>query len=128
MNHITLIGRATRDATINYTQDGTPVAGFALAVDRRFGKKPDGSKIADFFNIVAWRKLGELAGQYVKKGLRYAIAGEVNIRQYEDSSGNLRTSVDVIADEIKFLDYAKDKPAEDSMGTEVHPDDDSIPF
>jgi len=127
MNRIVLIGRATRDATLRETQDGTPVAGFALAVDRRFGKKQDGSKIADFFNVVAWRKLAEIAGEHVKKGRRYAVAGEVNVRQYEDNSGNQRTSVDVVADEITFLDYAKDKAAEDSMGHEVEPDDD-IPF
>lgn len=127
MNRIVLIGRATRDAELRFTADGTPVANFALAVDRRFGKKPDGSKIADFFNITAWRKLAELAGQYVRKGLRYAIAGEVNIRRYEDSAGNERISVDVVADEITFLGYAKGK-AEDQMGTEVHPDEDELPF
>lgn len=122
MNRIVLIGRATKDPALNYTQDGTPVAGFGLAVDRRFGKKPDGSKIADFFNIVAWRKLGELAGQYVKKGLRYAVAGEVNIRPYKDRDGNDRISVDVVADEIQFLERPK-QAAEDEMGHEVQDDD-----
>lgn len=67
MNHVTLIGRLTKDVDTRYTQSGKAVAMFTLAVDR-VGKGPNGEKQADFIPCVVWDKQAEIAGKYLAKG------------------------------------------------------------
>ena len=102
LNNVILIGNLTRDPEIRFIQDGTPVANFGIAVNRN--KKKDGSDGGvDFFNIVAWRRQAELCGDYISKGSSVCIYGKLQSRSWEQD-GNKRTTVEVVADQVIFLD------------------------
>jgi single-strand DNA-binding protein len=115
MNTIILIGRLTRDPELRYTQQGTPVASFTLAVDRPF-TNAQGQKDADFIDCVAWRKLGETVGNHLSKGRLVAVEGRLQIRSYEAQDGTKRRAAEVVADSVQFLDSRK-TPAGDIPAT-----------
>lgn len=102
LNHITLQGRFTRDPELRYTQSGTPVASFTLAVDRDIANKDTGEKGCDFVDIVAWRQTGEFAAKYFTKGSTAIVSGRLQIRDWQDKEGNKRRSAEVVADNIYF--------------------------
>lgn len=101
LNHITLMGRLTRDPELRYTQSGTPVASFTLAVDRDF-KGPDGETETDFIDCVAWRKTGEFVSKYFTKGMLAVASGRLQIRDWTDRDGNKRRNAEVVADAVYF--------------------------
>lgn len=102
MNKVMLIGNLTRDPELTQTSSGINICRFAIAVTRRFANQ-DGERETDFFNITAWRQLGELCHKYLKKGNKVCIVGSIQIRQYEGNDGVKRSSVDIIADDVEFL-------------------------
>ena len=99
MNKVFLIGNLTRDPELTETSSGAPLCRFGLAVNRR----TNGVEQADFYNVTAFRYLAETIAKYKKKGDRVAIVGDIQIRNYEDNTGARRTAVDVIAEDIEFL-------------------------
>ncbi|MGE4483955.1 MAG: single-stranded DNA-binding protein [Oscillospiraceae bacterium] len=113
LNHITLMGRLTRDPELRRTQTGTPVASFSLAVDRDFGAK-DGDKQTDFIDIVAWRSTAEFVSKYFAKGRMAVVSGRLQIRDWTDRDGGKRRSAEVIADNVYFGDSKKDRESGDS--------------
>lgn len=147
MNKVILIGRLTRDPELRYTTTGKAVANFALAVDRQF-KNANGEREADFINIVVWGKIAEVCANNLGKGRLVAIDGRLQIRNYEDNNGNKRYVSEVVANEVRFLDWPKDKdqgqgnrPNQGSAGAPQGPsgvpdnfdlppafDEDDIPF
>ena len=102
LNHITLMGRLTRDPELRYTSSGTPVASFSLAVDRDFAPKDGGEKQTDFIDCVAWRQTGEFVSKYFQKGSMAAVKGRLQIRDWQDKEGNKRRSAEVVVDNIYF--------------------------
>ena len=102
LNHITLMGRLTRDPELRYTQSGTPVASFSLAVDRDYGSRDGGERQTDFINVVAWRQTAEFVTRYFRKSSMIAIQGSIQTRNYEDKNGNKRTAVEIVADRASF--------------------------
>jgi len=128
MNKVILIGRLTADPNLRYTQNGTPVTTFTLAVDKPFADK-DGKRGADFIDIVAWRKLAEVVAQNITKGRLVAVEGRLQIRSYNDQNGIRRKVAEVIANEVKFLDRPKQEqtsePEEPGWGD---PEFDEVPF
>ena len=101
LNCVTLIGRLTADPELRTTTSGKSVATFRIAVDRAY-TKPGEQKQADFINIVAWESSANFVTRYFTKGSMIAIRGEIQTRNYEDSSGNKRTAFEVIAREVRF--------------------------
>ena len=101
LNHITLMGRLTRDPELRYTSSGIPVASFSLAVDRDFAQKGE-EKQTDFIDIVAWRQTGEFVSKYFTKGSMAVVSGRLQIRDWQDKDGNRRRSAEVVADNIYF--------------------------
>ena len=101
MNKVFLIGNLTRDPETRTTQSGTTVCSFTIAVNRRM--KQDGQQETDFFNIVAWRQLGELCQKYLSKGRKCAVTGRIQTRSYEAKDGSKRTAWDIVAEEVEFL-------------------------
>lgn len=102
---ITLVGSLGKDPSMRYTPSGVPVASFSLAVNRP-QKQEDGSykDIAIWFNVTAWRKQAETVSQYLTKGSKVLIVGEMEeARPFTDKSGNNRASLEVTAHTIKFL-------------------------
>ena len=102
MNKVFLIGNLTRDPELSETQSGVAVCRFGIAVNRRSGTS-DGERKADFYNVTAWRGLGETVARYAKKGNKVAVIGNIELRTYEDREGTERMSVDVIAQDVEFL-------------------------
>lgn len=102
MNKVFLIGNLTRDPEVTTTASGVNVCRFAIAVNRGYASA-DGERQTDFFNVTAWRDLGDRVAQYQKKGNKVAVTGSIQIRNYEDNQGVKRTAVDIIAQDVEFL-------------------------
>ena len=98
LNHITIMGRLTRDPELRRTGSGTAVASFTLAVDRDFGKNENGERETDFIDCVAWRQTGEFVSKYFTKGRMAVVSGRLQIRGWTDKDGNKRRSAEVVAE------------------------------
>ena len=102
LNHITIMGRLTRDPELRYTQSQTPVASFTLAVDRDFGSRDGGEKQTDFIDCVAWRQTAEFVSKYFTKGSMAVVSGRLQIRDWTDRDGGKRRSAEVVVDNMYF--------------------------
>ena len=102
LNHITIMGRLTRDPELRYTQSQTPVASFTLAVDRDFASRDGGERQTDFIDCVAWRQSAEFVNKYFSKGSMAVVAGRLQIRDWNDRDGNKRRSAEVVVENIYF--------------------------
>jgi len=98
LNRVILIGRLTRDPELRYTQQGTAVARFTLAINRKFKREE-----TDFIDIVVWQKQAENCAQYLTKGQLAMVEGRLQVRNYEGQDGQKRKAVEVVADDVKFL-------------------------
>lgn len=100
INQVILMGRLTRDPEQRTTQTGKTIASFSIAVDR--GGQDDA---ADFFDVTAWEKLGELVMQYLGKGRRVLVQGRLRQDSWDDKeTGKKRSRVEVTATDVTFLD------------------------
>lgn len=102
MNKAILIGNLTRDPELRSTASGVNVCTFSIAVNRRYSKD-QGEKVADYFNIVAWRQLGELCGKFLTKGRKVCVTGEIQNRSYDAKDGAKRYITEIIAEDVEFL-------------------------
>ena len=102
MNKIILIGRLTADPALKYTQSGTAVCTFNLAVNRRFTNQ-NGEREADFINCQAWQKTAEFVANYFKKGQQMALEGRLQVRSYDGNDGQKRWVTEVVAEQIEFV-------------------------
>ena len=140
MNKVFLIGNLTRDPELSETSGGVSVCHFGIAVNRSYSSQ-DGDRQTDFFNVTAWRGLADNVARYTKKGSKVAVSGSVQIRNYEDNQGNRRTAVDIIAQDVEFLNtrsqsddfYDAPAPANSGEGRkkpalQTFDDDGDIPF
>lgn len=130
MNKVFLVGNLTRDPELSTVgANNTSVCRFGIAVNRRLS---GGNQETDFYNITVWRALGENCAKFIKKGSKVAICGDIQIRNYEDKEGNKRTSVEVTATDIEFLNRKDDNPSssyDQTNNVEMKPiADDSLPF
>ena len=136
MNKVILIGNLTRDPELTEVAGGVPLCRFAIAVNRNYGSSDD--RKTDFFNIVAWRGLGETVARFAKKGNKVAVVGSIELRSYEDSQGIKRTGVDIVAQDVEFLtpkgsqDSYAEAPSSSENGKraslQAFDDDGDIPF
>jgi single-strand DNA-binding protein len=102
INQVILMGRLTRDPEVRTTSTGKTITSFSLAVDR--GGQEDA---ADFFDVTAWEKLGELVAQYLSKGRRCLVQGRLRQDSWDDKeTGKKRSKVEVVATDVTFLDSA----------------------
>lgn len=100
LNHITIMGRLTRDVELRRTGSGVAVASFTVAVDRDYSK--DSEKETDFIDCVAWRQTGEFVSKHFKKGSMIVVSGRLQIRSWNDKDGNKRRTAEVVADNVYF--------------------------
>jgi len=108
INQVILMGRLTRDPEVRTTSTGKTITSFSIAVDR--GGQEDA---ADFFDVTAWEKLGELVSQYLSKGRRCLVQGRLRQDSWDDKeTGKKRSKVEVVATDVTFLDG----PSGDSQG------------
>ena len=139
MNKVFLIGNLTRDPELTETNGGIKICRFSIAVNRNYSGS-DGERKTDFFNVVAWRALAETVARYTKKGIKVAVSGSIELRNYEDSQGVKRTGVDIVAQDVEFLtpkgnggdDFDSPSPAPSRGGQKPQlppfDDDSDIPF
>ena len=116
LNHITIMGRLTRDPELRRTGSGVAVASFTLAVDRDFGKNDNGERETDFIDCVAWRQTGEFVSKYFTKGRMAVVSGRLQIRSWTDKEGNKRRTAEVVADNVYFGDSKRDGDSGSSYG------------
>lgn len=102
LNKVIIMGRLGRDPEVKYTQSGTKVASFSLAVDRDFKDKATGARGTDWVDVVAWRQTAEFAAKYFRKGQMAVVEGRLQVRDYVDREGGKRRAVEVVADQIYF--------------------------
>ncbi len=132
LNRIILIGRLTEDPELKYTPNGAAVVNFSIAVERPFVTR-EGKRETDFVDIVAWRKLAETVANNLGKGRLVAVEGRLQIRSYENQEGQRRKVAEVVADNVRFLDWPKDKQnsnseSSDELGSELSDSEDDLPF
>ena len=116
LNHITIMGRLTRDPELRRTGSGVAVASFTVAVDRDFGGRDGGEKETDFIDCVAWRQTGEFVSKYFTKGRMIVVSGRLQIRSWTDKDGNKRRTAEVVADNCYFGDSKRDSDSGSAYG------------
>lgn len=126
LNHIVIMGRLTAAPELRYTQQNTPVASFALAVDRDF-QSGGSEKQTDFIPCVAWRGTAEFVSKYFTKGSMAVVSGRLQLRDWTDKDGNKRRTAEVVADNIYFGESKKRDASPDVQFEEI-PDDGELPF
>lgn len=114
MNKLIIIGNLTRDVELRTTQSGKSVANFTLAVNRR--AKPGEKAEADFFRVSVWDKQVETCQKYLAKGRKVCVIGSVSVSTYNANDGSTRATLEVFAQDVEFLDSAK----QDAPQTEAH--------
>ena len=132
LNKIILIGRLTRDPELRYSANGVGVATFTLAVDRPY-KNQQGERETDFIRTVVWQKLAEVCANNLRKGRLVAVEGRLQVRSYDDADGNKRQISEVVAENVRFLDWPKDGNRQDNASIEDNVNDvfggaDDLPF
>ena len=112
LNTIVVIGRLTHDPELRYTQQGTAVTNFSVAVDRpQFNKEKE--KEVDFIPVVVWANLAEVVAEHLQKGRLVAVQGRLQLRSYDNNDGQKVRVAEIVADNVRFLDYAKESADEE---------------
>ena len=139
LNKVLLIGRLGADPELRYTADGVPVATFNVATSESY-KDKSGTKQekTEWHRVVAWRKLGEIAGEYLKKGKLVYIEGKIQSREFEGKDGIKRKTFEIIASDMRMLGAAGEgrtsgeerKPYANHNGDDefVHEVEDDVPM
>ena len=134
VNKVILIGRLGRDPELRYTQGGQAVANFTLATNERFANKSgEQQERTEWHRIVAWGKTGELCAQYLSKGRSVYIEGRLQTRDWEDKEGQKRSTTEIVAQNVTFLDSARTAASggaspEPQREPATPPASDEIPF
>lgn len=111
LNQILLIGRAGNDPEMRYTPSGTPVTSFSLAVNNnRRDQNGEWVEETEWFRVTAWERQAESVNQYLAKGRRVFVDGRLSTRQYTSNSGEARTSLEVRAFKVVYLDSPGGEP------------------
>jgi single-strand DNA-binding protein len=111
-NKVILMGNLTRDPEIRYAPNGTPVANFGLAVNRRYRQGEDMREDVCFIDIVIFGKQAETCGQYLSKGQGALIEGRLQMRKFETKEGQKVTKHEVVAENVRFLSKRQDHGAD----------------
>jgi single-strand DNA-binding protein len=140
INKAIIVGRLGRDPEMRYTPDGTAVANFSVATSEEWKDKNSGEKKerTEWHRIVAWRRLGEICGEYLSKGRQVYVEGKLQTRSWEQD-GVTRYSTEIVATDVQFLggrdDAGGGRPARSQPADKGYPEppiantrDDDIPF
>lgn len=122
VNKVILIGNLGADPEVRYTPDGVPVVNFNLATSESWTDRNSGEKQerTEWHRLVLWRKLAEIAGQYLKKGSKIFVEGKLQTRSWEDQSGQKRYTTEVVVNDMQFLDSRSDGTG-GGMGRDLGP-------
>jgi len=116
LNKVMLIGNLGRDPEIRSTPSGTQVANFTLATTENFtDRSGNRTSRTEWHRIVAWGRLAEICGQYLRKGKQVYIEGRIQTRQWEDQQGQRRTTTEIVATNMIMLGRANGEPVQDTQ-------------
>lgn len=119
-NRVILVGNLTRDPETRFTPNGTAVANFGIATNRKYGDKEE----TFFGEVTAWGKLAETCGEYLHKGSKALIDGRLTTESWDDKeTGHKKSKTRIVAENVRFMDS---KPKSDRHEEPV--DDSEIPF
>jgi single-strand DNA-binding protein len=135
LNKVMLIGNLGKDPELRYTSSGTAVANFSMATSSSY-KDQDGNiqERTEWHNIVAWKKLAEITGEYLHKGAKVYVEGQLQTRSYDDKNGVKRYTTEVKIDNLIFLDSRNsdktqaESPRGQANSTPAAQKDDDLPF
>lgn len=135
LNRCEFIGRLGQDPEVNHTASGDAVCNFSVACSERWkDKQGQKQERTEWVRIVAWRKLAEICGEYLKKGSQVYIAGKMQTRKWQDQSGQDRYTTEIVADQMQMLGRVNDggdgqqRPQEQQPAPADNFDDSQIPF
>ena len=113
MNNVVLVGRLYNNPVVTYTQNGTSIAKFGVAVDRRF--KQEGGQTADFLNVISFGKTGEFVEKWFHKGDPIALTGRIQTGSYTKQDGTKVYTTDIVAEAVEFVPKQSnhEQPAEE---------------
>ncbi|MEK6814087.1 MAG: single-stranded DNA-binding protein [Nitrospirota bacterium] len=129
-NKVILMGNLTRDPEVRFTPQGTPVANFSVAVNRKYKQGDELKEEVGFFDVVVFGKQAENCGQYLAKGRSVLVEGRLQQRRWETDDGQKRSKVEVVAQSVQFLS----PPGGGRGGAESAPEsaegaaDEEVPF
>ena len=105
VNKIILLGRVGQDPELKYTPSGTAVCNFSLATSERWNDKNTGEKVekTEWHRVVAFQRLAEIMGEYLKKGSQVYIEGRLQTRKWQDQNGQDRYTTEVVANDMQML-------------------------
>ena len=120
VNKAILIGRLGKDPEVRYTPDGTMVTTFRIATDEQW-KDKNGEKVqrTEWHQIVTYRKLAEICGNYLVKGKLVFIEGRIQTRNWEDKEGVKRYTTEIVATDMKMLDSKGQTKSGDDANSEA---------
>lgn len=134
LNKVILIGRLGRDPETRFMANGEAVCNFSVATSEKYtDKNGQRQEATEWHNVTMYRKLAEIAGQYLTKGSQVYIEGKIKSRKYTDKNGVERTAYDIIANELKMLGGNAQTPAQKPQQAQTQAQaqediDDDIPF
>lgn len=116
LNKVILIGRIVKDVELRHTPSGVAVASFDIANNKTYTQNGEKKEQVSYISCVAWSKLGELIAEYCKKGAQIAVEGRLQQRRWDDSEGNKKSKIEIVAENIQFLAKPRDQAAEQHNG------------
>lgn len=122
MNKLMIIGNLTRDPELRTTTTGTTVCSFSVAVNRKLSQEQRQQNVqpqTDYFQVSAWRQLGENCAKYLSKGRKVCVIGPVKATAYTANDGSVRANLEITADDVEFLSSRGD--AESTPGPGIQP-------
>ena len=128
-NRVFLAGNLVRDPEMRYTPSGTAVASFSLAVNRRYRQEGELKEEVSYIEVVAYGKVGETSGSYLKKGRAVLVEGRIQQRRWETQEGEKRSKVEIVANRVHFLGPRREEATEEApAASSTNTVDDDIPF
>lgn len=130
LNKVILIGRLGRDPETRFMPNGEAVCNFSVATSEKYtDKNGQRQEATEWHNVTMYRKLAEIAGQYLKQGSQVYIEGKIKSRKYTDKNGVERTAYYIIANEMKMLGGNAQTPAQKPQPAQAQDDiSDDVPF
>ena len=134
LNKVILIGRLGRNPEVRYMPNGEAVCNFSVATSEKYtDKKGQRQEVTEWHNVTMYRKLAEIAGQYLTKGSQVYLEGKIKSRKYTDKNGVECTAYEIIANEMKMLggnsQATQEQPKHQQAPVEPVGDiDDDVPF
>jgi single-strand DNA-binding protein len=124
LNQCNFIGRVGKDPEVGYSSGGMAITNFSIACDHKYKDKEH----TEWVRLVAFGKLAEIIGEFVKKGKQIFVSGRMQTDKWEDKDGNTRYTTKIIANDVQFLGGRNTEGAPVPTSQTVNPEDDDIGF